>query len=88
MITWKHKTEKFENGEFGYIGKIKIFSIDYDSSNPPPNKYWLLTCFLPSLERFRMHFSEIEGEEGAYAGAEDLFSNWLKDAGLSKVGEK
>ncbi len=85
MITWRPKIGKFENGRSGSIGKIKIFSIDWDSSQHLSNKNWLLICFLPSLEQFREHFSEIDG---ACAGAEKILLAWLKDTGLESEYQK
>ncbi len=83
MITWRPKTGKFENGQSGYLGKIKIFSIDWDSSQHLSDKNWLLICFLPSLGQFREHFSGIDGADGACAEAEKILSVWLDDTGLT-----
>ncbi len=85
MISWRIKISKFENGRSGYLGKIKIFSIYWDSSQHLSDKNWLLICFLPSLGQFREHFSEIDG---ACAGAEKILLAWLKDTGLESEYQK
>ncbi len=82
MTTWKRKTGQYQNGISGYLGKYKVFSVDYDrsTSKNDPKKYELSTL-LPGIiiKSDASHFKE---EDQAKSIAGEILEMWLDGAGL------
>jgi hypothetical protein len=86
MIIWKTKQEKYSNGENGYVGPYKFFSISYTSfRGPNDNKCWRLNCSLPGI---KTDLGKFEKKEQGKSKADMVLDMWLKKTGLSKTKEQ
>lgn len=85
-IRWERQTEKYSNGEDGFIGKYRFFSIGWDGmvSGEQEERY-LLKVFLPGIKSNLGHFKtpDLAKEKAKY-----ILEFWLHNTNLEvKKGE-
>ena len=82
MIEWTWDTAPYSNGEYGCLGKYRVFNIYWNAARPQgsTNKNdYKLTCKLPGI---KSELGEFETQEKAKAYATRVLQVWLIDAGL------
>lgn len=80
-IRWERKTEKFECGFRGYVGKVALFSVDYDDCVSRDDKLkWCLKSSLPGLVNRRLQRNE--HDEECRVAAQGFLDKWLAATGL------
>ena len=74
-ITWTLKTGHYTNGVNGYIGKIAVGAVDWDSCTRDKSLRYKVTCTLPQVKRVEVNFAtEQEGKDKLEA----LVNSWFK----------
>ena len=82
MLTWKRKKQHYSNGEIGYLGKMPVCSVDWDSGSPPKGKPYKLTNHLPGLAIVQGHYvTPKEAKERQVV----LVQNWLSKASVKII---
>jgi len=80
-LEWKRKTEKYSNGIRGYLGKIAVGSIDWDSCRNNSDLKYKVTCTLPQTKPIKTNFStEEEGKNKLIS----IVNAWVYAAGITQ----
>lgn len=79
-IEWKRKTGSFENGIKGYLGKIPIGSVDWDSCTSDNNLLYNVNCTLPMVKQFKNCATEEEGKENLI----NAINQWIAATGITE----